>query len=162
MALLEDYLYSEEFLFEGEQAEAYKKRKEEERAAKEKSYKDYNDKRFGTKFITDTRVRNTKSVGNKMTKQNPNDRWYHPKKRAAGKAEDLKNRKAADSKYYHTDEEGAKYGVSTKTDRKDGVAKSKEEIHYDLNKAYDAAHRHARRHPNNESTELYEGAIDLI
>ena len=164
MALLEDYLYSEEFLFEGEQAEAYKKRKADERAAKEKSYKNYNDKRFGTKYIGDNRQIQTKSPGNKMTKQNPNDRWYHPKKRAAGKEEDKKNKEAADSKYYHTNEKGQKTSVSTKTFRKDGEPKSRDEVQYDLNRAYDAAHRNARRHPKSESAEieLYEGAIDLI
>lgn len=162
MALLEDYLYSEEFLFEGEQAEEYKKRKADERAAEEKGYKDYNEKRWGMKNITDTRYTNTKTPGNKMTKQNPNDRWYHPVKRTAGKAEDMKNKKAADNKYYHTNKDGKQASVSTKSNRSDGERKSKDEVRYDLNKAYDAAHRHARRHPNNESVELYEGAIDLI
>lgn len=46
MALLEDYLYSEEFLFEGEQAEEYKKRKAAEAKKQANKEMDRADNRY--------------------------------------------------------------------------------------------------------------------
>jgi hypothetical protein len=70
---LSDILFSEEFLFEGEQADAYKKRKAQARADEEESYKkganDYLSKKYkkGTKAYEEKKKRSLYAYNNPPT-----------------------------------------------------------------------------------------------
>ena len=159
MALLEDYLYSEEFLFEGEQADEYRARKAAEKAAKDKETDDYLKNRWkqgqkrGYDTINSEREYLTKP-GRKMTKQNPNYGIKHPIKTLQGKIEDEAMFKRVYDKHFK------KEGRNSYLDKHIYNSLSKG----DRERAQDARFRHARRHPKSESAEveLYEGAIDLI
>ena len=154
MALLEDYLYSEEFLFEGEQAEAYKKRKSDQAVADRKKEYDRNSHRYQSGSTTPGRkahidmksFRNASdSKMDKMMKDYDKQRDADFKRdRKAGKmVEDEENKRIKSGKSsLHTKTVGGKTGYN----------------------AQDAVNRHIRRHPKQyaESTELYGDSIELI
>lgn len=177
---LNDILFSEEFMFEGEQAEAYKKRKAAERRYNASQDDDYmvrrwkevgytsdmseKDKKKHAKaaghdhyrYDNDGKLLQTsKEPGEKMTKQNPNYGIKHPIKTAKGMNADEKNReKARDI-----------MSVKTGEQRKHSdVYRDKRSYNSDVDRyrAQDAALRHARRHgAKQESVELY-GGLELI
>ena len=145
---LNDYLFSEEFLFEGEQAEEYKKRKNANISARNRKEYDRNQKRYqggsrapGDKAYIDFDSPDPRKALNKYRSQQEKD---SNRRRKAGeminRAE--KERTKSGKSSLHTGTIGGKTG-------------------YD---AEDAANRHMRRHPKQykESAELYDGHIELI
>lgn len=159
---LNDYLFSEEFLFEGEQAEEYKKRKAAEKDAAKKADDDYLDKRWKRNAskkgwdMKDDKGNTYTRPGRKMTKQNPNYGIKHPIKTVKGQSADEKTYDRARDKH------------ETKTGKNSYAAKhtfnSKYNSRADVARTDDATYRHARRHPEQykESAELYDGHIELI
>lgn len=160
---LNDYLFSEEFLFEGEQAEEYKKRKAAEKDAAKKADDDYLDKRWKRNAskknwdLKDDKSGDTYSrPGRKMTKQNPNYGIKHPIKTVKGQSADQKMyNKVRDKHDVKTGENryATKHTFNTKYNSRADQARTD-----------DATYRHARRHPEQykESVELYDGHIELI
>lgn len=175
---LSDFLYSDEMIFEGEQAEAYKKKKAAMKAQSKQDDEDYLTQRWNRtpatgntkqtqKFARDVghdRIGygsngaksnkpeyTEKSPGSRMTQQNPNNSWKHPVKRAAGKNEDQKRKDKV------RDMMSTKVGKNHYVDKYYGSDA-------DSHRAEDAANRHIRRHPEQykESVELYDGAITLV
>ena len=154
MALLEDYLYSEEFLLEGEQAEKYlqkklnDKREKEAREAKREGRRYINSTSYGggsewnPAFDKAREIRkHREKYGSVMPKSDT------PTEKKLRKAEDKERNAYA-------------YGQKIKNELDE-----RNDHHYeDIAKAADAANRHYRRTHRNESAEveLYEGAIDLI
>lgn len=145
---LNDYLFSEEFLFEGEQAEEYKKRKAADVSSKGRKEYDRNQKRYqsgsrapGDKAYIDFNSSDPKKAVNKYRDQQEKD--------------SARKRKVA-SMINRVEKERTKSGKSSLHTRTAGGKTG-----YD---AEDAANRHIRRHPEQykESTELYDGHIELI
>ena len=159
-------------IVEGDQAEAYKKRKADEAEAARKADSDYMKNRWkqsdsvksGSKEdkATDKQFRKggyssfersgedsegnvkySRAPGDKMSKQNPNNSWKHPIKTSKGHTQDAKNREKSD-KYIYDDNNRVKFTSKNDTD------------YY---RAVDAARRHVRRH--NESS-IDECSIEFI
>ena len=142
MAQLEQYLSSEEFLFEGEQAEEYKKRKAAEKA-------ELSNKNNGRGYSV-----GYKSAANKIEKN-----------LALNKKEGYdRHMKKADEDFKRSDK--AKKIVDKESNRRAKSGGLLHQLYFDVNrdKAYDAANRHIRRHPKQykESAELYGDSIELI
>lgn len=126
---------------EGEQAEAYKKRKEEEKAKERKEtddrlkgrYRAFKDKDGHTGYL---------EPGRKMTKQNPNFGIKHPIKSIKGAMEDNKFEDAVKNKTMQFDKEenGRKYYKNKKEYDIHGTT-------LDVMNGSDAINRHFRRHP---------------
>lgn len=154
MAHLEEYLFAEEFLFEGEQADEYRARKRAEKAARDKENDDYLKNRWkqGQKQGHDVVSKGDYQTrpGRKMTKQNPNYGIKHPIKTLQGKKEDEAMFKREHDKHYE------KEGKNTYRDK---------HIYHDLSKgdyerAQDARLRHARRHPEQYGeSSIYEDLL---
>ena len=114
------------FLNEGEQAEEYKKRKAEEAAHKEKEEKERNERRYGGL----EKDKHTQFVGNKMNM------------RAFRKADLDKMSEEEYDKYYDTHaEDEHRANAAARMANKTGAHGD------DFNKAFDAANKHMRRHP---------------
>lgn len=143
MALLEDILFSEEFLFEGEQAEEYKERKNKEKEDERNNYIDRYGRRYG----------NIDYIANKpRTPKTDKEAANRKKKYEIAK---YKNEKTPESDFGRKME--AIGGEAKAAQRKFNFSKQKEE-------AEDAERRHMRRHPKQykESAELYNGQLELI
>ena len=110
---------------EGEQAEAYKKRKAEEEARKENERKERDKRRYGSG-----------SVGDRMTRYNPNHYDY--------KGDKEKNIHGVDKMIN---------SINGKIDDMDRKEIANEKLHRNsdiYDDKYDAINRHLRRHPKNE------------
>ena len=154
MARLEEFLFAEEFLFEGEQADEYRARKEAEKAYK--TSKNASDaKRAQAREAIGSKPIYTSSKNAREDEQDPklsgkftskamshmkdgNDFRGYSKgiDKITGRDKDSRVRKAMNKRY------------------EDGKSVSSN----DYNVAYDASRRHSRRHPNNESS-IYEDML---
>ena len=140
---------------EGEQAEAYKKRKADEAAAKEKSIEDRLSNRYKVQNIDDRTysIRDDKQTGLKMTKDNPNNSILHPKKKIEGMKKDKEFMQAVKDKTTQTsyNRELGREVRTSKPEWDHGVknrnASSKNDSRLQNLDATDAIKRHFRRHP---------------
>ena len=155
-----------DYLFEGEQADAYKAKKEQEK----KDNENFGKERFTTNHGTgghlhqhsDGHIERQYNTGNKMTKENPNNKFYHPIKRKEGKEADSQYQKKIEDRYMKPNENGEKRSQSWHNSGKyaDDINTSR----YTGNYQRDAIARHERRHPSKESMleDLMENDIQFI
>ena len=147
MARLEEFLFAEEFLFEGEQADEYRARKDAEKAYK------------ASKNASDAK----RAQAREAIRSKP---IYTSSKNAREDEEDPKlSMKFANKAMSHAKDDndfgGYIKGVNKITGRdkdsrvrkamQDRYEKGKSVSSNDYNVAYDASRRHSRRHPTKES-----------
>lgn len=141
---LNDYLFSEEFLFEGEQAEEYKKRKAAEKdAAKKADTDDWH------------RANRRANIGSE------------PIYRSSKDATEMKGdgdlaRKAYTRNGGIDKSSGQNKDPRVRRDMTRRIKSGQSISSKDYNVAYDASRRNARRQSRKESAELYDGHIDLV
>ena len=144
---------------EGEQAEAYKKRKEEEKARKEKESDDRAERRYKAEKIDDNSYRWV-GAGHKMTPQNPNYGIMHPIKTVKGVMNDNKRDDAIRDKTSQVKERDKNGRPTIYTNKKEyehhGTAK-------EIMDADNAIRKHFRRHPEKlkEDCGIFE-SVEII
>ena len=147
-------------LNEGEQAEAYKKRKAEEEARKEKESDDRVIRRYKAEKDDKGGYDHWHSAGYKMTPHNPNYGLMHPIKTCKGVMNDRKRERDITNKTMQVVERN-KIGTPISYKNKD------EYSHYgspkQLMDADDAINKHFRRHPEKlkEDCGIFE-SVEII
>ena len=149
-----DDILTMDILDEGEQADAYRARKEQEK----NDNKNFGKERFTTGHgnigylhkDSDGHIERRYNTGNKMTKENPNNSWRHPIMRHEGKKEDSEYQKKVEDKYMKKNSDGSVHSQSWITDGNRNTSK------YTGSYQRDAIARHERRHPSKESTEEFD------
>ena len=145
---------------EGEQAEAYKKRKEEEKARKEKESDDRAERRYKAEKGDDGRYNSWVDAGRKMTPQNPNYGIMHPIKTYKGAMNDNKRADDIRNKTMQVKEKDKNGRPIVYTSKKeyDYYGTPKELMDYG-----DAINKHFRRHPEKlkEDCGIFE-SVEII
>lgn len=141
---LNDYLFSEEFLFEGEQAEEYKKRKAAAKAASEKAAGD-----------DQHRANRRQNIGSQPIYKSSKDA-------TEGKADPKLAMKAYMGKKGIDKSSGQNKDPRVRRDMMRRIKSGQSISSKDYDVAYDASRRNARRQSRKESAELYDGHIELI
>ena len=146
-----DNIVLDEFtmLDEGKQADEYRARKDKEKEDAKNFGKERFTKNHGTlpHFHTDSDGKQEEryNTGNKMTKENPNNSWKHPIKKAAGKKADIEYQKDVEAKSMKKGEDGIVRSQGWRTDGERNTSR------YTGDYQRDAIARHMRRHPKTES-----------
>lgn len=160
MSMFDNIVFDEFTLLEGEQAEVYKKRKEEEKADKDKSEKERNDRRYGVGSYTGSK--NRERFGEKYKGTGDVKDYYMISKKDGDRIDASLSKVDKDIERRRKEYNGNADHRNTDNERKNYINALR-----CYSSAADAANRNMRRHPKNECTfstnYLYESSeIDII